>query len=306
MRPIDPELKEKIRKEYKETGITYQGLVDKYKISIATICRICSPSASNGKTSTPKKSKTSKPKEDNMQKKLTFTKVTNEASNVEAVMINGRHEFPTLIKDYIFETFEQGQFFKFSQQEETVNKFIDSHFKFNEDGIPDKCLDVYVTGLQIALGTIVKVCVERKIPLNLKHYTSFSGKYVSQKVLDFDYQNRNSEKIQSLIKSYDQLCTVNCNINEIIDTDKEFYAVEIVHRELFGNNEIKAKELYLCKDLQTAYLAQNEKSKPYVEKFNEVMDTFEAYLQTVKNDITNGKNQWHRKTIQKSYINPVP
>lgn len=62
---------------------------------------------------------------------------------------------------------------------------VDALFDEAWGKIPEDCdaLDVYVTGLTVAMLAVVKVCEARQIDLTAYHFDRDSGKYYSQLVL---------------------------------------------------------------------------------------------------------------------------
>ena len=72
---------------------------------------------------------------------------------------------------------------------ETVDPLdLDGMFETAQRAIPVDCTDlkVYVTGLTVAMLTVVQVCLARGISLTALHFDRTSGEYYAQRVVQFD------------------------------------------------------------------------------------------------------------------------
>lgn len=303
---LTEEQENQIVSRYEDGGISYRELASIYGVGRGVIERLCHERISEEKRrKIHPRGKSKSNWEDLFHPDKAIYKVNISDTEVNAAMISGRHSMPNYVTDAIFDTFKQGELFDFRFQEKKFSEFIDRNFKFDENGIPDKFLNVYVTGCQTALGTVIKGCYKRKIPLCLKHYGEKSGKYISQDIFDFDYKNKNIGKIRSLpkINAVDSIYTYNCLLDDVINASQP-YAVEILHRGLFDIDNCKLRELFLCKSLKDAYEIQNDKAQPYIENPKSADIIFEAFLQIIRPSDLN-QRQWYKKTIQTTVIDPT-
>ena len=64
---------------------------------------------------------------------------------------------------------------------------LDSMWNEAWDNIPENCTDltVYVTGLTVAMLTVVSVCNQRGITLTARHYNAMSGNYYDQPLTQY-------------------------------------------------------------------------------------------------------------------------
>ena len=72
---------------------------------------------------------------------------------------------------------------------ETVNPLdLDGMFETAQRAIPEDCTDLtlYVTGLTVAMLTVVQVCLNRGVSLTALHFDRTSGMYYAQRMLRFD------------------------------------------------------------------------------------------------------------------------
>jgi len=106
-------------------------------------------------------------------------------------LVANRHEMPC--KNYIFQkSFNSSLMFDFEAQEAEVVKF------FNNFGVNDgKKLVLYLTGLQTAFASVVKVCSEKKISLDVMHHDKSSNTWHRHEVLNFN--DEEDEKIYKKI-----------------------------------------------------------------------------------------------------------
>lgn len=81
-------------------------------------------------------------------------------------LCKGRHELPT--NNYIFDTIED------VKNLDGMREIVHAKLKNIEE------LGVYVTGLTIALTTVINYCMINLVPLTLFHYDRDSGEYYEQ------------------------------------------------------------------------------------------------------------------------------
>lgn len=86
-------------------------------------------------------------------------------------LCNGRHEMPTEVGGYIFDTIEDVT--DLFAMEEIADKVLDQDLKY---------LDLYVTGLTPALIAVLNVCHRNGIMVTLYHFNRETGNYFPQVV----------------------------------------------------------------------------------------------------------------------------
>ena len=116
----------------------------------------------------------------------------------------------------------------------------------------DKYLTLYCTGIQVVLGSIVKVCLKRHVNLLLKHYVSSESEYISQTVIDMYGDQKEIEHPFKKLEKSGNIYLYNTNLKDIINT--EFYGLSLnVHED----NSTKFKSgncLYVfCKSEEDAW-----------------------------------------------------
>lgn len=103
---------------------------------------------------------------------------------LECVLVDGRHIFPC--QNSIYETLQTNNeidkdlLFNYDQQEEVCRNFLKSNIEFNEEGIADKSIKCYCTGVQGPLISFIKVADEMKVNVTFLHYDLDNKIYHSQ------------------------------------------------------------------------------------------------------------------------------
>lgn len=85
-------------------------------------------------------------------------------------LIRGRHEIPQVKDNYIFD--------KIEDVKDTKAMYQIAFEKIKQY----EYIDLYVTGLTVALISVINVCIDNNIELTLYHYDIESGEYYPQKV----------------------------------------------------------------------------------------------------------------------------
>jgi hypothetical protein len=153
----------------------------------------------------------------------------------EVGLVADRHDM--YIKNYIFsEGINESLMFNFDKQYNICCKFVE------DNNITNKTLVVYCTGLQSALGSIVKCCYDKKINLVLKHYNSQSHTYIPQIIFnEFGEIADTSFPFDTLRKNCKLLLSYKSSLKDILDKDK-FYCVS--YNEHDSSNRFKENSCY--------------------------------------------------------------
>ena len=171
-----------------------------------------------------------------------------------------RHDMP--VKNFIFkkQTLSSRELFDFDYQKNEIIKFFRN---FNIDN--NRVLNVYLSGCQQGVGSVVQVCMERKIDLSFFHFNKFAtgdNKWVKQEILKFD----NDDCVLNNYVNYTQpLDKENLNMfkSRFFDESNEFCAIEInidtkTEIEILANKEDGKKILFsLCRNEKIIDLSNN-------------------------------------------------
>lgn len=94
---------------------------------------------------------------------------------IEAILVDGRHEMPD--KKCIYENIGPDLFNKFDKMDQIALDFLKENIKFNEEGVADKWLKLYLTGYQAPYQAITKACTKMKVNLTCMHYNNKTNAY---------------------------------------------------------------------------------------------------------------------------------
>ena len=281
-----------------ETGkFTYKELADKYDISSATVGKICQSLIPEEKrkdikmNSWKESRKHSATKKNETVSKTSLKEIPFTKAFINVGLIANRHDVP--VNRFIFNNIEDDKIDNYDWQEQIVNEFINKNVKFNS-GIPEFGLQVFVTGLQCALGTLFKVCKERKVNLTLKHYNPNLDKYIPQIIMsDFPTTNPIPSSLWGQSFSNDRIYTYNCNINEIDKMKGGFYGMNVVSR-LRKTNDIEDKFIIFAPNESDMY-------KVYIEKLQEMSNDKEHKHEFYLDKFVKQNSEWKSILIQKAF-----
>lgn len=153
---------------------------------------------------------------------------------VEVGLVSDRHDM--YIKNYIFTKVSEEMMFDFDKQLGECDKYIAEHITNGQT------LVVYCTGLQSALGAVVRSCYKNKVNLVLKHYNSQSHTYMPQVIYDeFGDIADTSFPFDSLMRNSKSLLTYKSSLSDILKNDK-FYCISFNEHQ--DDNRFKEKGCY--------------------------------------------------------------
>lgn len=208
---------------------------------------------------------------------------SKDAGKLEVSMVADRHFMP--IDTYIFtKSLDSELICDYKEQERIVEQYIKSNISF-QNGIPNKDLVVYATGIQSVLAAIIKTCLKLKVNLDIKHYYKNNGKeeYLTQTVFDnFVSLAKNNKYKIGEVKCLNNLYADNklyfygCKEEDFVGMkDKEkFYVISFNDTSNIkdGESKLKGSSHIICKtyqDVISAYAImfpaiRNIKDKRYV------------------------------------------
>jgi len=208
---------------------------------------------------------------------------------VEAGLVSDRHgEMDQYVRGrYVYDSFGSEMITNYVRQEEIALKFIRRNLTFTE-GVPNEHLVVYLTGLQCALVSIIKACLQMKVNLVVKHWDTATNKYRSQVVFsEFPITNKHGLDIPEFDKLKGKDSTdifVDNDIDLQQSLDGILYCVTIRSNERNVNmcrvifkNDGDARKVY--KKMQLTAINDSANISLYLDKINIVKREIE--------DITN-------------------
>lgn len=154
---------------------------------------------------------------------------------VEVGLVSDRHDM--YIKNYIFtKELSEEMMFDFDKQLEECDKYIAEHISNGQT------LVVYCTGLQSALGAVVRSCYKNKVNLVLKHYNSQTHTYMPQVIYDeFGDIADTSFPFDSLMRNSKSLLTYKTSLSDLLKNDT-FYCISFNEHQ--DDNRFKEKSCY--------------------------------------------------------------
>lgn len=213
----------------------------------------------------------------------TMVEVKMDNYIVVAALMAERHEFPTEISIFNKKGFSTNELFNFRWQEEQVDKFIDEWIPF-VDGKPAKKLGVYLSGCQMAYGSLVKVCERRKVNLDVFNYNTDMCQYVTQSIFDgFEMAMMKNEAIYNILtksSKFGGLYTINCNFDKINHLTSELYMVRKLYYPNSASVSYNRVEYVIVHGLENCWTIFGR----FIEEFREMNKSGKATITPIKLD----------------------
>lgn len=183
--------------ELLKDGNTYAAISEVSGMSAATIWSIA------------KKYGVRKCDRDNKNEK-TLTPIISR--NIRVGLVADRHKMP--VNDYIFkEEISPSMMFDYEKLELHCREYIENMVDF-KDGISQQNLVVYLSGLQCASASLVKVCNDMKVNLTFRHYDKQTDSYHSQVIWN-QFGITIKECVSELLINSKNSFTYNCSLEEL-------------------------------------------------------------------------------------------
>lgn len=171
----------------------------------------------------------------------TYPAVFGSANVIKASLVESRHEYGNDINLSIFKNIDNNLMFDYSAQLDICIKFLE------ENLIAEQTLEVYCSGLQSALASIIKACYIKHVNLVLRHFNNETSKYNSQVIFNKYNTFYQSSDFMNLYKFSTILTYRKFNIVE----NNEYYAIMVAENNNSG--EYCKKHLILTIDEKDAW-----------------------------------------------------
>ena len=150
---------------------------------------------------------------------------------VEAGLIAERHDGMPVDKFIYDASFDEVLMFNYAEQERIARKFLTDNFDFSDE-TKIKQLKLYVTGLQSAYSTVIRVCYELGVNLVAMHYNAKTRSYVPQYVNgcieDTGAYIKGFEKLYNQKNLNSEILLFNCTYEDFKETNVDkFYVMEM-------------------------------------------------------------------------------
>ena len=241
---------EEIVKEILDRSNSYAELKERLGISNTTIVRVRQgaykdkfPNAYAVSTSQSKLADTTQ-----APVKDTLTKIVPSQYWTRCALVAGRHNMP--VQKAIFKySLSKDQMFNEIELEHIVTDFISNELEKDSGGI--LC---YTTGIQCALGALIKVCFQHKINLVLMNYDTDTSTYHPQIIWkefpnyqEPDIDIHQSQMYSNILRTYNDANLYNCKVEELHNI------IYIVSKVIFDNKHDMSSSTY-----RIAYICKSE------------------------------------------------
>lgn len=193
---------------------------------------------------------------------------TFNSTKVKCGLIADRHDMP--VSKFIFKgPLVNHNIMDFEFQYKKCCEFIENNIPFNEEGLPTKFLEVYVTGLQSVLGALCRAAYKKKVNLNLKHYNASRSDYNTQVIFD-DFPNDITTSVFEKLKTNESSVFMYKCTEKEVDISNFFAVRKFYYRDSYKPGEdvksaIMYRDIYIVKDFETLW-------EIYSKLITEIMD----------------------------------
>ena len=167
-----------------------------------------------------------------------------DTNTVEVNMISDRHDTGTY-KSIFTGPLSDDQICDYRWQENVIRRFIESNLTLGEEGY-EETLSVICSGLQMILASLLKVCYEKGVKLNLKHWNPTKEVYDTQKIITDRTPGLDKfSRLNGEIYLYN--CTVK-DITDLIDTNPDIELPCVILNDHDENNTYTKTTYIICLD----------------------------------------------------------
>lgn len=209
-------------------------------------------------------------------------------STVRVGLVAERHQMP--VDDFIFKNkISNNLMFDYPKLERICREFIEDSIKFDENGVAQQTLVVYVTGIQCALSSLIKVTNEMKVNLILRHYNSDTNTYFRNVIWNQFGPIELPEEIEELFANSSNSYVYNCTVDELYN-NKSLVRISKVYYKDSAYKNIDHIDIILTKDVDDAfYIMKKHINQANKEKQKVIIFTKEYKL---------GKNKFYENGFE--------
>ena len=259
----------------KEGGYTYDQIAELTDLSAATISRIkakhCIDKSCGDQT---KKDVVIKPSEKEVEtvqcKKVNEDIVRIANDSIRVGLVADRHVMP--VNDFIFkEALSKDLMFDYDKIEEICRDYIKDMIDFDKNGKALQGLIVYVTGIQCASSSLIKVANEMKVNLTFRHYDTDTKTYHTQIIWNKFNNGLLPEELGELFMNCRSSYTYKCSVDELLKNGSLAKLTEVHYDD---NSNLDYQDMYLTSDTTMAFELANKK----VDEANEKNEKVSIYI----------------------------
>ena len=182
-----------------------------------------------------------------------------ETSVVKCGLIADRHDMP--VSDFVFSrSLDSDLMFDFDRQYRMVEAFIRLRIKF-ENGVPNKEIQCYVSGLQSPLVTLIRVCNDLKVRLTIMHYNiGASGMWSAQPANSLPAPTNKRNENLALLYSHSRIIyTFGMTEDQVYDSlvkNNSIFLISIIAYQKRKRNQqpaIQYVDRYICRSYEDVF-----------------------------------------------------
>lgn len=236
-------------------GYTYDQIAELTDLSPSTIGRIKAKHIVSTQSKKEVVIKASEKEAEPVQcKKINedIVQITNDSIRVG--LVADRHVMP--VNDFIFkEALSKELMFDYDKIEEICRDYIKDMIDF-DNGKALQSLIVYVTGIQCASSSLIKVTNEMKVNLTFRHYDTDTKTYHTQIIWDKFSNGLLPEELGELLLNCRNSYTYKCSIEELLKNGSLAKLTEVHYDD---NSNLDYQDMYLTSDTTMAFELANKK-----------------------------------------------
>lgn len=141
-------------------------------------------------------------------------KIKKPSNIYEIGLVDERHDLP--VDRCIYGSLDDNEIFNYNELYRIAKKHIEN--------VPsNSVIMLYCTGLQSALGAVIKACFTLKRSLILKHYNNQTKNYTNQEI--FNFNNVSMEECEypfNNLEKYSTVYTYECTLEELVENHDNY------------------------------------------------------------------------------------
>ena len=155
--------------------------------------------------------------------------------------------------------------------EEICRDYIKDMIDFDKNGKALQGLIVYVTGIQCASSSLIKVANEMKVNLTFRHYDTDTKTYHTQIIWNKFNNGLLPEELGELFMNCRSSYTYKCSVDELLKNGSLAKLTEVHYDD---NSNLDYQDMYLTSDTTMAFELANKK----VDEANEKNEKVSIYI----------------------------
>ena len=248
-------------------GYTYEQIAELTDLSTSTIGRIKAKYVTSVKSHNVQ---TEKEAERVQYKNVNEDIVQIANDSIRVGLVADRHVMP--VNDFIFkEALSKELMFDYDKIEEICKDYIKDMIDFDKNGKALQGLIVYVTGIQCASSSLIKVANEMKVNLTFRHYDTDTKTYHTQIIWDKFNNGSLPEELSELFMNCRNSYTYKCNVEELL---KNASLAKLTEVHYDNNSNFEYQDMYLTSDTTMAFELANKK----VDEANKKNEKVSIYI----------------------------